>query len=40
MVIGYDHDGELYFAASKADGGHALWLMELAKIALLNASTD
>lgn len=35
VVIGSDKDGELYFAGSMADAGHVLWLMELAKMALM-----
>ena len=35
IVIGYDKDGEAYFAASDPDGGNCLWLMELFKKRLL-----
>ena len=35
IIIGRDKDGELYFAANKADGGDALWLLEKAKLLLL-----
>lgn len=35
IVIGRTKDGDLYFAGSMADGGDALWLMELAKKDLL-----
>ena len=35
IVIGYDDDGDLYFASSIADGGDVLWLMEQCKLALL-----
>lgn len=35
VLIGFDKDGELYFASSKADGGDVLWFMELAKKKLL-----
>jgi len=35
LILGWDEDGELYFASSKGDGGHCLWLMELAKKKLL-----
>ena len=31
IVIGYDEEGEFYFAGSKADGGEALWMLEMAK---------
>jgi hypothetical protein len=36
IVIGREKDGELYFASSVADGGDVLWLMEIAKKALLD----
>ncbi len=36
ILIGYDHDGETYFASTYADGGEVLWLMEQCKKALLN----
>lgn len=35
LILGWDKSGELYFASGKADGGHCLWLMELAKKQLL-----
>lgn len=35
IVIGYDEDGDMYFASSMADGGEALWLLEQCKLALL-----
>jgi len=28
VIMGFDDDGELYFASSIADGGTVLWLME------------
>ena len=40
VVIGYDSDGELYFASSIADGGQVLWLLEQAKLALLTGETE
>jgi hypothetical protein len=36
IVIGYDKDGEAYFASSDPDGGNCLWLMELFKKRLLD----
>lgn len=36
VIIGYTRDGHEYFASSKADGGSVLWMMERAKMALLN----
>jgi hypothetical protein len=35
VVVGFDNDGQLYFASSIADGGSVLWLLEQAKLALL-----
>lgn len=35
LVLGYDADGEFYFASTKADGGDIIWLMEIAKKKLL-----
>lgn len=36
VVIGWDADGDMYFASSAADGGEVLWLLESAKKALLD----
>ncbi len=36
VVVGYDADGEEYFASSVADGADALWLLERCKTALLS----
>lgn len=35
VILGYDKDGELYFASTYADGGDVLWLLEKCKQALL-----
>lgn len=35
VIIGYDSDGEEYFASSYADGGDVLWLLERMKMSLL-----
>lgn len=35
VVLGYDQDGDFYFASSYADGGDVLWLLEVAKKKLL-----
>jgi len=35
VVLGFDNDGDLYFASSIADGGSVIWLLEQAKRALL-----
>jgi hypothetical protein len=37
VVIGWDADGDFYFASTAADGGDVLWLLELAKKKLLEA---
>lgn len=38
VIIGYDKDGEEYFASSIADGGTVLWLMEKMKKKLLEVT--
>jgi hypothetical protein len=35
IVIGWDNDGEFYFASSKAGGPEVLWLLKLAEKKLL-----
>ena len=35
VIVGYDADGQEYFASSVADGGSVLWLMERAKHKLM-----
>lgn len=35
FVMGFSKDGDVYFAASMADGGDLLWLMEVAKTRLM-----
>lgn len=37
LVIGYDPDGEFYFASTMVDRGSMLWLMEVAKKELMKA---
>ena len=37
IVLGWDSDGDIYFASSLADGGEVLWLLERAKIALMES---
>lgn len=39
VLIGYDHDGEFYFASNKASGPQVLWALEQAKLKLLKVST-
>ncbi len=36
IVIGYDGDGEEYFASTYASGGTVLWLLERCKARLMN----
>ena len=36
VLMGFDNDGDLYFASTYADGGEILWLIEKAKQALLS----
>ena len=40
VIIGFDNQGELYFASSIADGGPVIWLLEQAKFALLTGGKD
>jgi hypothetical protein len=35
VVLGYDADGDEYFASSIADGADVLWLLERCKLMLL-----
>lgn len=35
VVVGFDGDGQFYFASSVADGGSVLWMFEMAKKRLL-----
>jgi hypothetical protein len=37
VVIGWDKNGDFYFAATYADGANVLWLLELAKTKLIKA---
>lgn len=38
IVVGFDKDGDLYFASTTADGGTVLWLFEQAKLAILGVT--
>lgn len=40
VILGYDKEGEEYFASSVADGGTVLWLMERLKKKLLEAGGE
>lgn len=35
VIMGWDKEGECYFASSIADGGTVLWLMEKLKLKLM-----
>jgi hypothetical protein len=39
LVIGYDKEGNEYFASSIADGGAANWLLDRCKMKLLDIDT-
>jgi len=38
VILGYDEDGDEYFASSYADGGEVLWLLEMLKLQLLTVT--
>ncbi len=40
IIVGYDNEGEQYFASSYPDGGTVLWLIEQCKLALLTISNE
>lgn len=40
VIVGYDKDGQEYFASSIADGGTANWLLDRCKLQLLNMTED
>ena len=40
VVIGYDKEGEYYYASSQADGADILWLLEATKLALFNSAQE
>lgn len=35
VIIGFDHEGQFYGASSYADGGNAIWLLEVCKKRIL-----
>jgi len=35
VIVGFDEDGEFYFASSQADGGNVIYHLEMAKYHLL-----
>lgn len=40
VIIGYDKDGDEYFASSVSDGGDVLWHIERAKLRLLRTGEE
>jgi hypothetical protein len=40
VIMGWDKDGEEFFASSYADGGTVLWLVERLKKALLETADE
>lgn len=40
VILGYDTEGQHYFASSIADGGDVLWLMEKLKLILMNVGAS
>lgn len=40
VIVGYDKDGEFYFASSYAAGPEVLWLIELARTKLLKIGSN
>jgi len=40
VIMGYDKDGNEYFASSYADGGDTLWLLERSKLKLLRMADE
>lgn len=40
IIIGYDKDGDFYFASSKASGPEALWTLAMAQKKILEVFDD
>jgi len=40
VLMGWDKEGELYFASTFADGGEVMWLLEACKARLLRAGSN
>ncbi len=40
VIVGFDEDGEFYFASSKADSGDVIYHLEMAKHKLLQIGSD
>jgi hypothetical protein len=38
VVCGFDHEGQFYFASNKSDGPECLWVLEQAKLKLLQVT--
>lgn len=37
IIIGFDHEGEVYAASSYADGGDVMWLLEACKTKMMES---
>lgn len=40
VILGHTHDGEFYFASSKADAAEIIWLLERAKYKLMQTTDE
>ena len=40
VILGYDENGDEYFASSYADGGNMLWLLRRAEHALMRITDE
>lgn len=40
VIVGFDKDGDFYFASSRSDGGDCIWVLEMAKKQLLEVELD
>lgn len=40
ILLGYDHDDDFTVSSTIADGGDAVWMLELAKIKLFKITGD
>ena len=40
VIVGFNKDGDLFFAANKADAGAVIWQLEMAKHRLLKLCED
>ncbi len=40
VVVGWDNDGQLYFRSSESNGAEVGWLLDQAKLALLESGRE